>query len=183
MALEGSSMLASTQSVVSVPIDIHLLESATPTSGVTTLGFIISLYMMEQCLRYDYDQIRAVYIYRNYNITEIPANAFRGAPYLKVTWHPTQNNIMYTFIKDITPLRQFALQLFLQNIEYLLDRSNKNVAFYLDRISRSRDYPISIWGNILPVRYGNIGILTVKPSSRWPMKRTSGLIKRGLGFI
>ena len=50
--------------------------------------------MMEQCLKYDFDQIKAVYIYRNYNITKIPANAFLGAPYLKVSWHRTQNNIM-----------------------------------------------------------------------------------------
>ena len=107
MALEGSSMLAPAQPAVSVPTDITVLESATPTSGVTTLGFIISLCMVEQCLRYDKDNIKAVYIYRNHNISKIPANAFLGATYLEVSWNPIKqyhihilrfvDNLFYNF--------------------------------------------------------------------------------------
>ena len=80
MALEGSPMMA-----VSVPTDMTMLESTIPTSGVKTLGFIISICMVEQCLRYDDDNIKGVYIYRNYNITKIPADAFLGAAYLEVS--------------------------------------------------------------------------------------------------
>ena len=83
MALEISSMVASMHS--SVPTDMTMLESATPTSGVTALGFIISICMMEHCLTYDYDNIKGVYIYRNYNITKIPADAFLGAARLEVS--------------------------------------------------------------------------------------------------
>ena len=97
MALEGSSMMASTHLDLSVPTDMTMLESATPTSGVTTLGFIISIWTVEQCLKYDDDNIKGVYIYHNYDITKIPANAFLGAAYLKVSWHPIQKYIMHTF--------------------------------------------------------------------------------------
>ena len=83
MALEISSMVASMHS--SVPTDMTMLESATPTSGVATLGFIISICMMEQCLRYDDDNIKGVFIYHNYNITKIPADAFLGAARLEVS--------------------------------------------------------------------------------------------------
>ena len=97
MALEGSSKVASTHLDLSVPTNMAMLESATPTTGVTTLGFIISLCMVEQCLKYDDDNIKGVYIYHNYNITKIPANAFLWAAYLEVSWHSIQKYIMHTF--------------------------------------------------------------------------------------
>ena len=85
MALEGSPMMASMHSAVSVPTDMTMLESSIPSSGVTTLGFIISICMMEKCLRYDDDNIKGVYIYHNYNINKIPADAFLGAARLEVS--------------------------------------------------------------------------------------------------
>ena len=81
MAVEGPSMMTSTHLDLSVSTDITMLGSVTPTSGVTTLGFIISLCMVEQCLTYDDDNIKGVYIYHNYTITKIPANALLGAAY------------------------------------------------------------------------------------------------------
>ena len=48
--------------------------------------------MVEQCLRYDGDNIRAVYIYENYDITRIPADAFTGAAYLEVSCLPVTSN-------------------------------------------------------------------------------------------
>ena len=42
--------------------------------------------MVEQCLRYDDDSITAVDIFENYDIIQIPADAFTGAAYLKVSW-------------------------------------------------------------------------------------------------
>ena len=103
MALEGSPMLASMHSSMSVPTDMTMLESTIPTSGVTTLGFIISICMVEQCLKYDYDNIKAAYIYLNYNITKIPADAFLGAAYLKVICYPIQNNMMRRFPSKLRP--------------------------------------------------------------------------------
>ena len=100
MALIGSSVLASTQSAVSVPTNMTTLGSATPTSGVTTLGFVISLCIMKQCLRYDYHNIKAVNFYRNYNIIKIPTNAFLGATYLKVSWHSIRHNFKYTCVRQ-----------------------------------------------------------------------------------
>ena len=84
---------------MSVPTDIAMLESVTPTSGVTTLGFIISLCMVEQCLKYDDDNIKGVYIYHNYDITKIPANALLGAAYLEVSWYPIENYIIQFSLK------------------------------------------------------------------------------------
>ena len=46
--------------------------------------------MEEQCLRYDNDDFTAVYIYKNDDITQIPAKAFTGATYLEVSWHTIQ---------------------------------------------------------------------------------------------
>ena len=96
MALQGSSMMASTHLDLSVPTDMTMLDSVTPTSGVTNLGFIISLCMVEQCLKYDDDSIKGVYIYHNCDITKIPANALLGAAYLEVSWYPIQNFITHT---------------------------------------------------------------------------------------
>ena len=95
MALEGTSMMASMQSAVYMPTYMNTSE---PTSGDTALGFIISLCMVEQCLRYhnndnennDNSNISAVYIYKKYDITQIPANAFTGATYLEVSWNNTK---------------------------------------------------------------------------------------------
>ena len=86
MALEGSSVMASTHSALVVPTDRTTLESRIPTSVESRLGFIISLCMVENCLSYVGTNVKAVYIYHNHNITEIPANAFLGATYLKVSW-------------------------------------------------------------------------------------------------
>ena len=49
--------------------------------------------MVEQCLKYDDDNIKAVYVYHNYVITKIPANALVGAAYLEVCWYPIENYI------------------------------------------------------------------------------------------
>ena len=103
MAVEGSSMMTSTHLDLSVSTDITMLGSVTPTSGVRTLGFIISLCMVEQCLTYDDDNIKAVYIYHNYTITKIPANALLGAAYLEVSWYPIQNYIMHTIFIKVMP--------------------------------------------------------------------------------
>ena len=92
MALIGSSRMASMHSAVPVPTNMTMSESATPTGGVTTLGFVVALCMVKQCLEYDYNNNKAVHIYRNYNITKIPANAFTGATYLKVSWHPIRHD-------------------------------------------------------------------------------------------
>ena len=103
MALEGSSMMASTHLNLSVSTNMAKLESATPATGVATVGFIISLCMVEQCLKYDDDNIKGVYIYRNYDITKIPANAFRGAAYLEVSWYAIHNYVMHTIFIKVTP--------------------------------------------------------------------------------
>ena len=84
--MEGSSVMASTYSALVVPTNTTTLESRIPISVGTPLGFIISLCMVENCLRYADADMKGVYIYQNHNITEIPANAFLGATYLKVSW-------------------------------------------------------------------------------------------------
>ena len=81
------------QSAVYMPTYMNTSE---PTSGDTALGFIISLCMVEQCLRYhndnddDNNNISAVYVYKKYDITQILANAFTGATYLEVSWNNTK---------------------------------------------------------------------------------------------
>ena len=85
MALKGSSIIASTRSAVSVPTDMIMLESAAPTSGTATMGFFVSLCMVDQCLIYgNHDDITIAYINVGYEITKISANAFVGATYLSV---------------------------------------------------------------------------------------------------
>ena len=88
-------MMASTQSSLAVPTNTSTSASAAPTSVGTNLGFIISLCMVEQCLRYADENIKSVYIYENYNITKIPANAFLGATYLEVSKPCTKISYMY----------------------------------------------------------------------------------------
>ena len=78
--------MASTHSALVVPTDTTTLESRIPMSAGTPPGFIISLCMVENCLIYADTNVNEVYIYHNHNITEIPANAFLGATYLKVSW-------------------------------------------------------------------------------------------------
>ena len=95
MTLKGLSMMASTQSSLVVPINTSISASATPTNVGTNLGFIISLCMVEKCLRYADENIKSVYIYDNYNITIIPANAFLGATYLEVRKPCAKNSYMY----------------------------------------------------------------------------------------
>ena len=96
MALQGLSMMASTQSSLVVPkITTCTDMSPTPTNVGTNLGFIISLCMVEQCLKYADENIKSVYIYDNCNITKIPANAFLGATYLEVSKPCAKMSYMY----------------------------------------------------------------------------------------
>ena len=82
--LEGSSMMASTYSALSVPIDTTMLELTTTSNVGTNVGFMISLCIMEQCLTYANNNIKTVSIYENYSIITIPSNAFVGATHLEV---------------------------------------------------------------------------------------------------
>ena len=44
--------------------------------------------MVNKCLVYEDGNITEVRIYKGYEMTEIPANAFLGAPYLEVSLEP-----------------------------------------------------------------------------------------------
>ena len=100
MVLDGPSMtsMASMQTAVPVPTDMPTLELATPNSVAPNLGFIISLCMMKQCsLRYSENNIQAIRIRHNHNITTIPANAFLGATCLEVSIS-CRTSILYIYI-------------------------------------------------------------------------------------
>ena len=101
MAPEESSVTTFTHSAVSVPEYNTKLESATPTNLGTNLGFIIALCIAEKCLGYFNENIEAVDILMNYNITNLPADAFRGASYIKVTHYYTITHThIYTKFSD-----------------------------------------------------------------------------------
>ena len=128
MALEGSFMMASTHSAVSNPADMTTLASETPTimsasaapiSVGTSVGFIISLCMMEQCLKYSDKKITGIYVYDNYNITKIPTDAFRGATYLELS-NSCRTKYIYIYkymcvcaYETFTPMLQFVSQRFI----------------------------------------------------------------------
>ena len=84
MDLVGPSMVEAMHSDLPVPTDTTISELPTVTSVGADFGFIIALCMVKQCLTHSKEDIIAVYIYKNYNITDIPANGFLGATYLEV---------------------------------------------------------------------------------------------------
>ena len=143
IALKASFMMASMNPAMFVPANVTMFESATPTDGVTTLGFIISLCIVEQCLIYDDDKIEAVYIYRNHNITKIPENAFLHAAYLEVSRYK-KKNIMHTLEDHFTSFRAIY--------RICLGLININVLLYHYRKRRSSDSLIYILGNTISVK-------------------------------
>ena len=150
MAFEGSAMITSAPSILSFSSDITMMESAKQMKNVTTMGFIISLCMAEQCLVYDDDNITAVFIYRNYDIIKIPADAFLGATYLEVSWH-TKQTISFS---HLSPCNNLFRSFFAQDIEHVFDLFIIHVVFYHRknfriRIGRFRSCPVSITRNTI----------------------------------
>ena len=87
---------SSAQAVITLPTTPNGFQITGANATLSNMGFIVSFCIIHQCVVYRHQSIIQFNIRRNYNITEIPAEAFVGATNIGVS----QNNI-YEIIQSL----------------------------------------------------------------------------------
>ena len=97
MATVMTSDVSSTQAITTLPTTPSGFQTTGANSTLSNIGFIVSLCIVHQCAVYRDKSITLFSIRQNYDIVEIPAEAFVGATNIEVC----QNNI-YVIIQSST---------------------------------------------------------------------------------